>query len=274
LTAVEPKLFDYLRARLSLEEPVATRGLAADVLTRAALTPEQLGALADTLKRLGPMEVDRLLAAFEKTTDEGVGLRLLAALKGSSARANLRADAVKSRLTKYSARVRDEAEGLYALLNVDAAKQRAKLEELLTGLGSGDIRRGQLVFNGTKAACASCHAVGYVGGHVGPDLTRIGSIRTERDLLESIVFPSVSFVRGYEPVVVTTKSGKTISGVVRKDGLDEVVLAINANEEARIPRQDVDDMQPGKVSVMPAGLDQQLTPRELADLVAFLKACK
>jgi putative membrane-bound dehydrogenase-like protein len=274
LTAVEPKLFDYLRARLSLEEPVATRGLAADVLTRAALTVEQFGALADTMKGLGPMEVDRVLAAFEKTADDGVGLRLLVALKDSPARANLRADAVKSRLTKYSARVRDEAEGLYALLNVDAAKQRAKLEELLAGLGDGDIRRGQAVFNGTKAACASCHAVGYVGGHVGPDLTRIGSIRTERDLLESIVFPSVSFVRGYEPVVVTTKSGKTISGVVRKDGLDEVVLAINANEEARIPRQDVDDMQPGKVSVMPAGLDQQLTPRELADLVAFLKACK
>jgi hypothetical protein len=33
-------------------------------------------------------------------------------------------------------------------------------------------------------------------------------------------------------------------------------------------------MQPGKVSIMPAGLDQQLTPRDLADLVAFLKACR
>jgi hypothetical protein len=36
----------------------------------------------------------------------------------------------------------------------------------------------------------------------------------------------------------------------------------------------VDEVQPSKVSVMPAGLDQQLTPQELADLVAFLKACK
>ena len=101
---------------------------------------------------------------------------------------------------------------------MDAAKQRAKLEELLSGINGGDIRRGQAVFNGTKAACASCHAVGYVGGKVGPDLTRIGSIRTERDLLESIVFPSVSFVRGYEPVVVTTKvPGQDRStGVIRK----------------------------------------------------------
>jgi putative membrane-bound dehydrogenase-like protein len=274
LASVPPALFDYLRSRLDAEEPVATRGLAAEVLTRAALTRDQFLALADATKALGPMEVDRLLAAFEKTTDEGVGLHLLAALKASAARAGLRPAAVKACLAKHSPRVREEAEGLCALLNADAAKQRAKLEELLAGLNGGDVRRGQAVFNSAKAACSSCHAVGYVGGKVGPDLTRIGGIRTERDLLESIAFPSASFVRGYEPVAVTTKAGKTVSGIVRKDAPDEVVLALNATEEVRIPRAEIEEMQPGKVSVMPAGLDQQLTLRELADLVAFLKACK
>src|SRR5262245_17371074 len=141
-------------------------------------------------------------------------------------------------------------------------------------MGSGDVRRGHQVFNGSKAACISCHAVGYLGGKVGPDLTHIGKIRTERDLLESIVFPSATFVRSYEPVLVTTKVGKTFNGLVRKDAPDEVVLAINADQEVRIPRDDIDDIQPSKVSVMPAGLDQQLTVQELIDLVAFLKACQ
>ena len=274
LASVDPALFDYLTARLGLEEPVANRGPAAEVLTRAVLTPAQQIALADVMKGLGPMEVDRLLAAFEKTTDEGVGLHLLSVLKASPARAGLRAGAVKSRLAKYSARVRQEAEVLYDLLNVDAEKQRAKLEQLVGGVAGGDIRRGQAVFNSTKAACSSCHAVGYVGGKVGPDLTRIGGIRSDRDLLESIVFPSMSFVRGYEPVVVTTKKGKSVSGVIRRDAADEVVIAINATEEVHVPRDEVEDLQPGKVSIMPAGLDQQLTPQELADLVAFLRACK
>jgi putative membrane-bound dehydrogenase-like protein len=273
-TSVDPALFDYLTARLSLDEPVANRGLAAEVMTRARLTPAQQTALADVMKGLGPMEVNRLLAAFEKTTDEGVGLHLLAALKASPARAGLRAEAVKSYLAKYSVRVHQEAEALYGMLNVDADKQRAKLEQLLGGVAGGDIRRGQAVFNSSKATCSSCHAVGYVGGKVGPDLTRIGSIRTERDLLESIVFPSMSFVRGYEPVVVTTKKGKSVSGVLRRETADEVVVAINATEEVRVPRDEVEDLQPGKVSIMPAGLDQQLTPQDLADLVAFLKACK
>ena len=37
---------------------------------------------------------------------------------------------------------------------------------------------------------------------------------------------------------------------------------------------DIEEMRPSKVSIMPAGLDKVLTSQELADLVAFLKACK
>jgi putative membrane-bound dehydrogenase-like protein len=274
LTEVEPALFDLLRAQLNPDQPVIDRSLAADVLSRAKPGRDQLLALTETLKTAGPMEVDRLLDAYTKTTDEAVGQALLAALKSASARSSLRSDAIKQRLAKYGPEVRKQAEELYALLDVDAGKQRAHLEQLLVSLGKGDVRRGQAVFNSPKAACVSCHAVGYLGGKVGPDLTRIGKIRSERDLLEAIVYPSASFVRGYEPVTVTTRAGKVVNGILRKDAPEEVVLAVNATEEVRIARTDIEEMLPGKVSVMPAGLDQQLTPQDLWDLVAFLKACQ
>ena len=96
-----------------------------------------------------------------------------------------------------------------------------------------------------KVACLSCHAIGYLGGKIGPDLTRIGQIRSERDLLEAIVFPSASFARGYEPVVVTTASGAIHSGVLRSDLTDVVVLATSAGAETRILRREIVDMQPG-----------------------------
>jgi putative heme-binding domain-containing protein len=144
----------------------------------------------------------------------------------------------------------------------------------VAALNTGDVRRGQLVFNSARAACISCHEIGYVGGHVGPDLTRIGKIRTERDLLESIIFPSASFVRSYEPVVATTKSGKIYNGLVRKDTPEELVLALNGTEEVRLARESIEDVQPSKISIMPAGLDKQLSKQELADLVAFLKAAQ
>jgi putative membrane-bound dehydrogenase-like protein len=274
LTEVQPPLFAFLRARLDSEEAVANRALAADILSHAKLSCEQLVRLADALKTVGPMELDRLLDAFAQSADDRVGLALVSALKSSPARAVLRSDTLKRSLAKFSISVQRTAHELNASLNVDAEKQKARLEELLATLQGGDIRRGQAVFNSTKAACSACHAIGYMGGNVGPDLTHIAKIRTERDLLESIVFPSASIVRSYEPVAIATKDGKLFNGLIRRESPDEIVLATGPNQEARIARDDVEYLRPSNVSVMPAGLDQQLTPRDLADLVAFLKTCK
>ncbi len=274
LAKVDPSLFAFLRAQLDPEQPVPTRLAAADVLAKAKLTSEQLSALTESVRAAGPLELDRLLEAYASASDEVVGRALVAALKASSARASLRIETLKPRLAKFGPSVQKDAAELYAALDAEAAEQRAKLEGMLASMKDGDVRRGQAVFNGTKAACATCHAIGYLGGKVGPDLTHIGKIRSERDLLESIVFPSLSFVRSYEPLQVTMKSGKVHNGVLRKDAPDEIVLALNATEEVRLARDDIEDVQPGKVSIMPAGLDQQLTPRDLADLVAFLKACQ
>jgi putative heme-binding domain-containing protein len=197
---------------------------------------------------------------------------MIAALEQSTGRSSVRADILRPRLAKYPESVQKRGEQLLASLNVDSAKQAQRLEELLESLKDGDIRRGQVVFNGQKTACMSCHAIGYLGGTIGPDLTRIGQIRSERDLLEAIVYPNASFARSYEPVVVSTASGATLSGVLRSDRPEEIVLATSAGVETRIPRQDIEDVTLGTVSVMPSGLAEQLTRQELADLLAFLKA--
>jgi len=274
LAAATPEQFAFLRSHLDREQSVVVRSLAADVLARARLTPAQLGDLAGSFKGIGPMELNRLLDAFTRGTDDKVGHTLIAALSAPALRTSLRVETLKPRLAKYGPAVQKEVGKLYAALEAGFAEQRTRLEQMLAGLKDGDIRRGQAVFNSPKAACVSCHAIGYIGGKLGPDLTRIGQIRTERDLLEAIVFPSASFVRGYEPVVVTTKDGKVFNGLVKKDAADEVVLATAADKEERIARDNIEEMQPSQVSVMPAGLDQQLTLRDMADLVAFLKACK
>jgi putative heme-binding domain-containing protein len=274
LPDVSPSTFAFLRAQLPPDQPVSARIAAADVLAKSTLSGAQRTELVEALKAASPLEVDRLLSALEQAPEDELGLKVVAALKSSPALASLRTETLKPHHAKFSPRVHTAAEELYATLNVDAAKQRARLEEMLTSMAAGDVRRGQLVFNGTKAACSACHAIGYLGGNVGPDLTRIAQIRSDRDLLEAIVFPSASFVRSYEPVLVATKEGKVINGLIRKDSADEMVLATGPNEEARIARDAVEEIRPGTVSVMPAGLDQQLTTQDLADLLAFLKTCK
>ncbi len=274
LAQVEPGLFSFLCENVEPSQPVAMRADAVSVLARANLTEEQLVALADTVRSAGPLEMTRLLAAFGRSTNEAVGLKLLGALKEAKSLSSLRPDLLQELAARYPRSVQDKSQALLASLQVDTARQRAHLEALLASLGKGDVRRGQAVFNSQKAACSSCHAMGYLGGHVGPDLTTIGQVRTERDLLESIVYPSASFVRSYEPYIVKTKSDDDYSGILRKDAPDEIVLVTGPTTEVRVARAEIADMRPGMVSVMPAGLEQQLSRQDLADLVAFLKATK
>jgi putative membrane-bound dehydrogenase-like protein len=274
LSQVDTQTFAFLRAQLNTDLPVPVRSAAAGVLSTARLIPAQLDELTESIKTAGPLEIDRLLSAYENCADEKIGLKLIAALRASSTLGALRVDSVQQRIKKQPASVQAQAERLYRLINVDIEKQRQQITDLLPLVHKGDVRRGQLVFAREKAACSSCHQFGYKGGRIGPDLTKIGAIRAERDLLEAILFPSASFVRSYEPVQVVTKSGKVHNGLVKSDAPDEVVLVLSATETVRVPRDQIEEMRPGTVSVMPAGLDKQLTPQDLADLVAFLSHAK
>ena len=272
--ALDAGLFDLLRSSLEPSQPAATRALAAAAVEKAKLDRAQLLALTEVMKTAGPLEISRLLRAFEAAPDEQLGLGLIDALEKSQSAASVRPDVVRMTLTKYPASVQSRADAFLAKANTDTAKQAKRLDELLPTLGAGDVRRGQAVFNSAKATCATCHAIGYIGGKIGPDLTRIGQVRTERDLLEAIVYPSASFARSYEPVTVTLKSGRVHGGVLRSDLRDEVVLATAPGEEVRLARQDIRDLQPATVSLMPQGLAEQLSREELADLIAFLKASR
>lgn len=256
------------------DQPPEVRAAATEAMVRAAIAPDGLISLAAALKTANSFDLVKLLPVFSKSADEKLGLALVTALSDPAVRATVRAEQVKPILDKYPKAVRAEADKLYALLAEARKDEQAKLERLVKQLPTGDIRRGQAVFNGAKVQCAACHKIGYVGGLVGPDLTRVGGIRTERDLLEAIVFPSASFVRSYEPMRVTTADGRALNGILKKDAPDEIVLVAAADKEERIARADIETISPSTVSVMPAGLDQQLSLQELADVVAFLKACK
>jgi putative membrane-bound dehydrogenase-like protein len=265
---------DLLLNSIDRERPAGLRGPAADVLSKAKLTPAQLIQLAGRLPACGPLELDRLLAAFVQSVDEAAGLKLIDALAAPDVRSALTVDAVRQRLAKYGPKVHAEAQKLYAAINAEYEQQSERLEAALASLPAGDIRRGQAIFNSTRVSCKNCHTIGYVGGKIGPDLTRIGQIRQPRDLVESILFPSASFVRSYEPVLVRTIDGQVHSGNIKRDAPEEIVLTLAADKEVRLPREEIDALLPGKVSVMPAGLEKQLSLQELADLVEFLKNCK
>jgi putative heme-binding domain-containing protein len=215
--------------------------------------------------------LNRLFKPFDQSADDTIGLRLVASLKKSPSVASVRLNLLREALAKYGPNVQQKITELESIVNVDAAAQRKRIEELLPLVAKGDVRRGHAVFYSSKATCSACHRLGYAGGTTGPELTHVGKTRTERDLLESILFPSLSFVRSYEPVLITTQEGKIVNGIIKDENAKEYVVATGPDQLTRIAHDDVDQIQPSTVSIMPAGLDKQLTTQELADLVAFLK---
>ena len=273
LPRVEPDVFALLQKALAPGEPVALRMKAASCLEKARLDEAQLLALTAAIPTAGPMELPRLLPAFDQSGDPTIGVALLDALSLAKGRSNVSPELLRPRLARYPEPIRRRGEELLATWRSDAARQARELDVLLAGVRGGDHVRGQMLFNNPKAACNACHAIGYKGGTIGPDLTSIGQIRSERDLLEAIVFPNASFARGFESVVVTTTTGESVTGVLKSEGDDHRARLVDG-QERRIPRADVADMQPGTISLMPAGFAEQLSRQELADLLAFLKGTR
>jgi putative membrane-bound dehydrogenase-like protein len=270
-----PKLngaqFELLKRSLSAESAVSLRAAASDAISKSQLNASQLDQLCAMIQSAGPLELNRLLKPFDQTTDEKLGLKLIASLSKSPALPSLRMDLLRAALAKYSPAVQKAVTELESHVNVDAAAQRKRIEELLPVVAKGDVRRGHAVFYSAKATCSSCHRLGNAGGTTGPELTHVGKTRTERDILESILYPSLSLVRSFEPVQVITQDGKIINGIIKEETAEEYVLATGPDQLTRVRHDEVEQMQPSTVSIMPAGLDKQLTPQELGDLVMFLK---
>ncbi len=125
------------------------------------------------------------------------------------------------------------------------------LNRLEAELPTGDPLRGFEVFRSAKGACSACHRIGYVGGMIGPELSRIGSTRTRRDLLEAILYPSVRLAQSYQPLRVLTQDGQVYNGLVKSENAQELVLVLAADKTVTIPLDEIDVRQTSNVSIMP-----------------------
>ena len=89
-----------------------------------------------------------------------------------------------------------------------------------------------------------------------------------------MIFPSASFTRGYEPYVIQNRRGQSFTGILGRETADAVTLITTDRTEIRILRADIDTFAPGRVSIMPQGLETQLSRDELRDLLAFVQGLR
>jgi len=157
--------------------------------------------------------------------------------------------------------------------NAAADAKRRRLGELADKtVAEGNVNAGKLVYQSGKGACIVCHVVGDQGRNIGPNLSTIGSIRTERDLLESIIFPSYTLARDHETHVFELADGRSVMGLVKSHTAEGLLVVDMADNSHAVSHDQIVSDTTLLDSLMPTGLDETLTERELIDLVAWLKS--
>jgi putative heme-binding domain-containing protein len=130
----------------------------------------------------------------------------------------------------------------------------------------GDPEAGVVVF---RNICGQCHKIYGEGQEVGPEVTLNG--RGSYDQLLSNVFdPSLVIGPGYQATTVATTDGRVLTGLVVEDSPQQVVLKLQGGKIETIARSAIEESRLSPLSLMPEGLEGQMTPKELADLFAFL----
>jgi putative heme-binding domain-containing protein len=144
----------------------------------------------------------------------------------------------------------------------------------------GDARRGAVLFHQQHLMCARCHEGGPAGqgsaaSTLGPDLAKLEQPINPAAIVESILEPSKTIREGYQGVTIVTDAGQTFTGLVAEDRANEVVLrdAARNGELVTLPKDEIEHRQAAALSLMPAGLVDQLSDRQqFLDLTAYVLA--
>ncbi|HEV3007328.1 MAG TPA: PVC-type heme-binding CxxCH protein, partial [Pirellulales bacterium] len=142
----------------------------------------------------------------------------------------------------------------------------AQMRRLIRRRTPGEALRGEAVF---KKVCGQCHKMFGEGQDVGPDITSNGRSTFEQ-LLSNVFDPSLVIGASYQARTVTTSDGRVITGLVTEDDQQRLVLKVQGGKLETIARDDVDEMEVSKLSLMPEELEKQLKPEEIADLFAYI----
>src|SRR5262245_34428717 len=138
----------------------------------------------------------------------------------------------------------------------------------------GDPKRGKAIYDSMAARCATCHKVHGKGGDGGPDLSQVGGKLDRTHLIESILDPSAEIVQGYHATSIQTKSGKFLTGIVKSESPTAVTLLDAEGKQVKVMLENIESRVLSKVSLMPAGLADGMTPGEFTDLIAYLASLR
>lgn len=155
------------------------------------------------------------------------------------------------------------------LARAEVASPEEVIREYRSALvAEGDATRGEAVF---ERECATCHRLGGKGHEVGPDLTERASAQRE-ELLVDILDPNRSLQSNFVNYRLDTVDGSVVTGILARETPQSVTLRRGEGIEDVVPRSDINTLTSMGLSLMPEGLEDEIGPAEMADLLSFVQS--
>jgi putative heme-binding domain-containing protein len=134
----------------------------------------------------------------------------------------------------------------------------------------GDAVKGKELFR--TQSCAACHTDADGQTPKGPHLVEIGKRLSAAEMVESILKPSAKIAQGFETYRFETTDGRQIVGFVVSESADMVKVRESNGVQRELKRDKIEARHRQEKSAMPEGLVGNLTPEQLADLIAYLQS--
>ena len=201
------------------------------------------------------------------SSEERIGRLLDAIAKGKISPSDLSWPRKVRLMAQSNEVLRDRARVLFTSNNLSEIN-KAYQEALHS---NGDVIKGKAIF---VQQCSLCHQIrGESGIKFGPDLGTIHNWSAEA-IMASILAPGQSISSGYDLWAVELNNGETFQGVISSETPVAISFQNSGSSERTVKRGDLKSIKALGLSAMPAGLEKQITVKQMADLLAFLKENK
>ncbi len=168
-------------------------------------------------------------------------------------------------LSDQDSAVREHAEKLFGGASSPRNEVIARYQNAL--LLDGDAARGDKVY---ERECMTCHRLGDRGFQVGPNLALIRN-RTPAALLEAILDPNREVQPSFVNYAVVDDSGRTVTGLILAETANSITLVRDKGVTETLLKQNIAELHSTGKSLMPEGLEKNVDPQGLADLLTFLR---
>jgi putative heme-binding domain-containing protein len=170
-------------------------------------------------------------------------------------------------LTHASDSIREQAARILAN-KISSNREKIVNDYVAAAAAQPDAEQGRAVF---ARLCAGCHLLAGQGHDVGPDLAALSS-KSRPGLIESILDPNRAVDERYRSYTALTSDGLARAGILVAETSTSVTLLDPQGARHDILRSDIESLQTTGKSLMPEGFENDLTPAQLNDLVAYLVA--